>query len=121
MTLVRLMEAERRAFPADQRRAHEAEVKESVAQSENQLHMDRPRWHAESTVRRLEQEVEELESMIKKVALDQDAGYEELRASADGLLQAEREETDLAVHETSQLTVETKVEHCERCKRASAS
>ena len=66
--------------------------------------------HAESTVRRLEQEVEELESMIKNVRLDQDARYEELRSWADGLIQAKREETDLAVHETSKLTVKTKVE-----------
>ena len=35
--LVRLMEAERKAFLLDQRRAHDAEVKELVAQSENQL------------------------------------------------------------------------------------
>ena len=47
---------------------------------------------------------EELQSMIKKVVLDQDARYEELRSSTDGLIQAEREETNLAVHETPQLT-----------------
>ena len=35
--LARLMEAERKAFLGVQRRAHEAEVKELVAQSENQL------------------------------------------------------------------------------------
>ena len=49
---------------------------------------------AESTVQRLEQEVKELESMIKKVGHDQDARYEKLRSLADGLLQIKREETD---------------------------
>ena len=49
--------------------------------------------HAESTVRLLLQE--ELQSMIKKDVLDQDARYEELRSSADGLIQAKREGTDL--------------------------
>ena len=55
--------------------------------------------HAESTVRRLEQEAKELQSTIKKVVLDQ-----ELRPSTDGLIQDKREETNLAVHETPQLT-----------------
>ena len=65
--------------------------------------------HAESTVRRLEQEVEEMESMIKKVGLDQDARCEELRSSADGLIQIMREETDPAKRETSQLTVKPRL------------
>ena len=41
--LVRLIEAERKAFLVDQRRGHDAEVKELVAQSENQLKQRRPR------------------------------------------------------------------------------
>ena len=112
--LVRLMETERKAFLVDQRKAHEAEVKELVAQSENQLtHREDQEGrleHAESTVRRLEQEVEELESMIKKVGLDQDAMYQEPCSSDDGLIQTEREETDPAMHETSQLTVKPRFE-----------
>ena len=79
-----------------------------MAQSENQLtHREAQEERlerAESTVRRLEQEVEELESMIKKVVLHHDARYEEIRSSADGLIQAKREETDLAVRETAHLT-----------------
>ena len=93
--LVRLTEAERKAFIADQRRADEAEVEELVAESEKQLThreaQERRLKHAESTVRRLEQEVKELANMIKKVGLDQDARHEELRSSADGLIQAQRE------------------------------
>lgn len=114
------------------KRAHAAEVKELVEQSENQLARCRKQAdaeieaamtakrrsevhrealegrleHAESTARRLEQEAKELQSMIKKVVLDQDARYEELRSSADALIQAKREETDLAVHETSQLATD---------------
>ena len=60
--------------------------------------------HAESIVRRLGQEVKELESMNKKVGLDQDARYEELRSSTDCLIQIKRAETDPAMHETSRLT-----------------
>ena len=89
--LLRLMEAEREAFLVDQRRAHEAEVKELVARSENQLTHRKAQEgrleHAESTVRRLEQEVKELESMIKKV----------------GLIQIKREETDPAMREASKV------------------
>ena len=70
---------------------------------------DKTGCHDESTVRRLEQEVEELQSMIKKVGLDQDARYEELRSSADGLIQTERAETDPATRETSQLTVKPRL------------
>ena len=60
-------------------------------------------------MRRLKQEVKELESMIKKVGLDQDARYEELRSSADGFIQIKREETDPAMRETWQLTVEPRL------------
>ena len=82
-----------------------------MAQSQNQL-MHRKAQEgclvqAESTVQRLEQEVKELESTIKKVVQDQDARYEELRSSADGLIQIKREETDPAMRETSQLTVKS--------------
>ena len=74
---LRLKEAERKAFFVDQRRAHDAEVEELVAQSENQFTHRKAQEgrseHAESTVRRLGQEVKELESMIKKVGLDQGA------------------------------------------------
>ena len=70
--LVRLMEAERKAFLVAQRRAHEAEVKELVVQSENQLthrKAQEGRWeHAESIVRRLEQQAKELQ--VKKVVMD---------------------------------------------------
>ena len=75
--LVRLVEAERKAFLVDQRRAHEAELKGLVAQSENQLTyrkaLEGRLEKAESTVHRLEQEVNEQDSMIKKVGQDQDA------------------------------------------------
>ena len=65
-----------------------------MAQSQNQL-MHRKAQEgrleqAESTVQRLEQEVKELESTIKKVGQDEDARYEELRSSADGLVQIKR-------------------------------
>ena len=111
--LVRLMEAERKVFLVDQRRAQEAELMELVTQSENQL-ADREAqegrsWHAESAVQRLEQEVKELESMIEKVVQDQDARYEELRSSADGLIQIKCEETDPAMRETSQRTVKSRL------------
>ena len=43
--------------------------------------------------------------MIEKVVQGQDARYEELRSSADGLIQIKREETDPAMRETSQVTV----------------
>ena len=84
-----------------------------MAQSETQLthrEAQEGRWeHAESIVRRLEKELEELESMIKKVGLDQDARYEELRSSADGLIQIKLEETEPAMHKTSQFTVKPRL------------
>ena len=51
-----------------------AELKELVAQSENQLmhrEAQEGRWeHAESTVRRLEQQAKELQGMIKNFVMD---------------------------------------------------
>ena len=58
---------------------------------------------------RFEQEVNEWESMIKKVGLDQDARYEELRSSAFGSIKIKREETDPAVREASQRTVKPRL------------
>ena len=75
---------------------------------------------AESTVQRLEQEVQELESMIKKVVQDQEARYEELRSSGDGSIQIKREETDPAMRETSQLTVKPRLSASKKCKRENA-
>ena len=75
-----------------------------MAQSENQL------THREAQEgQSLEQEVGELQSMTMKVVLDQDARYEELRSSGDGLIQTQREETDPAMRETSQLTVKPRL------------
>ena len=59
----------------------------------------------------LEQELEELQSMIKKVALDQQMrGDEELRSSADGLIQTKREEQDLGRARNIAAHGQTKVE-----------
>ena len=48
----------------------------------------------------------------------QDARYEELRSSADSLIQTKREETDPAMHETSHRTVKPRLSA--GCKRGNA-
>ena len=53
--------------------------------------------------------VQELESVIKKVVQDHDAKHTEIRSSADGLIQTKRGETDPAMCEKAQFTVKPRL------------